>query len=377
MIKILIAGDFVPRRRVAAQIESGDFSCLDEVKPIIQSADYSIVNFESPVVMHEAKPIDKTGPNLCCSEQAMQCVAQAGFTCVTLANNHFRDYGQVGVEDTLEACNKYMVDFVGGGKNLVEAQQILYKTIGDQRFAIINVCEHEWSIATEIDAGSNPLDVITVSRDIKKARNRVDYVLVIIHGGTEHYNLPTPRMKSMYRFFVEQGADVVINHHQHCYSGYEIYQGKPIFYGLGNFCFDNAMTKNQKLWEEGCMVELILSDTVDFRLHPYVQCGENNSSVVLMKDRGVFDKSIQQLNIIIEDDKQLRQSFDQWALKGVSVAKNILTPYSSAILKNLYVRKIIPSFVNKDRLKLLRAHIQCESHRDVLLYGLNYITKQE
>ena len=62
-MKLLIAGDFVPRRRTADQIEKGDFSCLEEVKPILQSVDYAIVNFESPVVMREAKPIAKTGPS--------------------------------------------------------------------------------------------------------------------------------------------------------------------------------------------------------------------------------------------------------------------------------------------------------------------------
>ena len=42
-------------------------------------------------------------------------------------------------------------------------------------------------------------------------------------------------MKETYRFFVDCGADAVINHHQHCYSGYEYYKDKFICYGLGNF----------------------------------------------------------------------------------------------------------------------------------------------
>jgi poly-gamma-glutamate synthesis protein (capsule biosynthesis protein) len=47
-------------------------------------------------------------------------------------------------------------------------------------------------------------------------------------------------MVETYRFFIEAGADAVVNHHQHCICGYEVYKGKPIFYGLGNFCFDWA-----------------------------------------------------------------------------------------------------------------------------------------
>ncbi len=376
-MKVLIAGDFVPRRRTAAQIERGNFSCLEEVKSIIQSVDYAIVNFESPVVMREAKPIKKTGPSLRCTEKAMDCVVQAGFNCVTLANNHFRDYGQIGVEDTLTACDKYGVDYVGGGKNLLEAQQMLYKEIGGQRLAIINVCEHEWSITTTAYGGSNPLDIISVCRNIKEAKSKADYVLVIVHGGTEHYNLPTPRMKDSYRFFVEQGADAVVNHHQHCYSGYEVYMGKPIFYGLGNFCFDKPKPVNDALWEDGFIVELEFADKIGYALLPYSQCTEDNPSVVIKEDTAGFDKQLKELNVIIKDDNLLLQHFEKHSKKGAANAKDILAPYSSNFTIKLYSKGILPSFVTESRLRRLLAHTQCEAHRDILLNGLNHNLKNE
>ena len=40
------------------------------------------------------------------------------------------------------------------------------------------------------------------------------------------------------------GADAVVNHHQHCYSGYEVYKDKPVFYGLGNLLFDHASKRS-------------------------------------------------------------------------------------------------------------------------------------
>lgn len=52
-----------------------------------------------------------------------------------------------------------------------------------------------------------------------------------MHGGHEHYQLPSLRMQETYRFFIDAGADVVVNHHQHCFSGYEIYNNKYIFMG--------------------------------------------------------------------------------------------------------------------------------------------------
>ncbi|MBQ8935725.1 MAG: CapA family protein, partial [Oscillospiraceae bacterium] len=129
------------------------------------------------------------------------------------------DYGQVGVEDTIN-CLAGKIYCVGGGKTLAEARAILYKQIGGKAVAIINFCENEWSIARKDRGGSNPMNVITNFNDIRTAREESDLVVVIVHGGVEHYSLPTPRMKELYRFYIDAGADVVINHHQHCFSGW-------------------------------------------------------------------------------------------------------------------------------------------------------------
>ena len=157
--------------------------------------------------------------------------------------------------DTLMYLNDKQADFVGGGNSLRQASETLYKSIDGHTLAVINCCEHEFSIATETSSGANPLNPIQQYYKIQEARKNADYVLVIVHGGHEHYQLPSPRMKETYRFFVDAGADAVVNHHQHCYSGYEVYNGKPIFYGIGNFLFDREGVRNS-IWNEGDMVLL-------------------------------------------------------------------------------------------------------------------------
>ena len=147
-MKILIAGDFCPMERVASLLDSGNYApVFDDVKNVIFSAYYSVVNFECPVVPENAKPIVKLGPNLKCTEKGLEAVKWAGFDCVTLANNHFYDFGDEGVTCTIEACKKIGIDYVGGGKNIKEASEILYKTIEKRSLAIVNCCEHEFSIA--------------------------------------------------------------------------------------------------------------------------------------------------------------------------------------------------------------------------------------
>lgn len=360
---ILIAGDFCPQYRVAEKFEMGDYdSVLGEVKSIISDADYSIVNFECPVTIGGEKPIEKCGPSLKCSEKGIEAVKWVGFDCVTLSNNHFLDYGKEGVERTIEACERYGIDTVGGGRNLQEASKIFYKEVEGKTLAVINCCEHEFSIATKETAGSNPLNPIQQFYAIKEARTQADFVLVVVHGGNEYYQLPSPRMKETYRFFIDAGADAVVNHHQHCYSGYEYYNDKPIVYGLGNFCFD-VNGNNNKSWTAGYMVEIDLGDRILLKLIPYNQCGEMAAIRLMCSDEHKeFMESITRLNQIIIDDRKLSVEYDVFLKNTHSNIELLFSPYSTRIGRALCLRKILPSFMNKFKKREYLGFLQCESH---------------
>ena len=375
-MKILIAGDFCPQKRVAELFDRGEYkTVLDDVKQTISDADYSIVNFECPVADDATTAIRKQGPSLRCSEKGVEAVKWVGFDCVTLANNHFLDQGAKGVDNTLAACQKYAIDTVGGGRDLKEAANILYKDIEGKKLAIINCCEHEFSIATESSPGSNPLNPIQQYYAIQEARSKADYVLVIVHGGHEHYQLPSPRIQETYRFFVDAGADAVVNHHQHCFSGYEVYSGKPIFYGLGNFCFDGNRS-GKEIWHEGYMVQLELKSNEKpiYYLIPYKQCGEN-PSIILMKEeeRKAFEKEIQEINSVIGDDVKLKAEFDKYVNIKYASFSSILSPYNTRFCIGLVRRGYLPNFISKRKSLMMFNRISCESHRDILLRVLNKI----
>ena len=78
-MKILVAGDFLPKHRIQESIDAQDYSFMNDIRPIIKSADYSIVNLEAPVVESPAKPIEKCGPNLKCTSKAVKALKYAGF----------------------------------------------------------------------------------------------------------------------------------------------------------------------------------------------------------------------------------------------------------------------------------------------------------
>ncbi len=98
-MRVLIAGDFCPQYRLAELFNKDDYqSVLGDVKDVIEGADYSLVNFECPIADENDNPIRKVGPNLRCTVNGLKAVKWAGFHGVTLANNHFNDFGSVGIK---------------------------------------------------------------------------------------------------------------------------------------------------------------------------------------------------------------------------------------------------------------------------------------
>lgn len=378
MISVLIAADYCPMDRVAKLVEKGDYeSIFGEVKPIIENCDYSIVNFECPVRTSQGGDIKKAGPSLKCSAKSVEALQYAGFNCATLANNHFYDQGEEGVHDTIDALSKAGISHVGGGYNLQDAGKILYQKVKDKTIAIINFCEHEWSIATETTGGSNPLNPIRQYYDIIEAKKNANYVIVIVHGGIEHFQYPSPRMVETYRFFVDAGADAIINHHQHCFSGGEVYHGKPIFYGLGNFCFD-WQSRRTKLWDEGYMVRLTLDEGhVDTELIPYSQNDEMPGVHIYKGDKKKeLVAKFREIAYVISQNSELIKLYDELKERTCRKYSIYLTPYSNRLLLALYMRHLLPLKMSRKRLRELLNMINCESHRDRLINMLNfYINK--
>ena len=368
-MRILVAGDYCPRDRVARKIQSGDTAdMLASIKETIAAVDYAIVNFECAIVEGSAKPIDKCGPNLKCQPEAVNVLKDAGFHCLTLANNHFRDFGDEGVLTSLRYFKVNDLDYVGGGEDIAAAESVLYKKIDDEVLAIINVCENEFSIASTKRAGSAPLDTVKVYHRIVEARKQADYVLVIVHGGHEHFQLPSPRMKELYRFFVEVGADAVVNHHQHCYSGYEDFMGKPIVYGLGNFLFDHPQ-KRSGIWNEGYLAVIEFSAKgVSFNPVPYNQ--SDDEAVVRLMDGNEkiqFNQTISRLNSIIIDSEKLNQEMRAFLANKHRSVLGVFTPYMNEYVRAAASRHWLPYCLPKRKVLSMFNYISCEAQRDVTL----------
>jgi len=374
MIKILITGDFCPINRIQGLIDTSDYSKIfTDFLTVMKDSDISVTNLECPLI-ENGKKIEKSGPNLKASKNSIEALAYAGFDLVTLANNHIMDYGDEGLFSTIDSCKKSKIDTVGVGINFNEAKKPFYKIVNNSKIAFVNFCENEWSTTTGNHPGANPLNPISNFNQIKEAKLNADYVFVIIHGGHEHYQLPSPRMQETYRFFIDAGADAVIGHHTHCYSGYEMYNEKPIFYSLGNFVFDWPKKRNS-IWNKGYAVQFTIDNgVINFTIHPYTQAEqEQNIGVKLMNgsDKKAFVAEISQLNNQISNSKIIEEKFNNYANNHQRQYYSYLEPYSNRYLVALYNRKLLSSFISKSKKKLLLNVIRCEAHRDILIKILN------
>lgn len=360
-LSVIVAGDFCPNDRVKPLI--GKHSVFANITSFIQESDISIVNLECPVVTEEYKPIRKEGVNLCCSEDSIHEIADAGFSVITMANNHILDYGLDGLRLTEAIAEGNRIKTVGAGETDKEAAETLIIEKKEERVAIINCCEHEYSVLALDSGGANPLNPIQQFYAIQEARKRADYIIVIVHGGIEMYQLPTPRMKELYRFFIDSGADAVINHHQHCYSGYEFYNNRPIFYGIGNFCFDWGIYNDPK-WNEGFLPKLVFKpDGVSVSLHPYIQCKESPDVRFMSKEQGEsFHSKIKIFNSIIDNDVKLKEALNKFMDSSQRDYRFIFEPYSGRILSALYDKGLLPTTLNNKRVLRLLDYLCCESH---------------
>lgn len=365
-ISLFVAGDVVPMGPTIELFKLKQTQTLfGNIMPQI-NCDLNIVNFEAPIASGNVTPIQKSGPAIRTTSETLEVLKEAGFNTITLANNHFRDFGQYGVEQTINCATKLNIGVVGGGKDKVFARKILYFTKEDKTLAVINACEHEFSIASEDYGGSNPLDLIQMQEDIVEAKKNADFIVLILHGGIELYQLPTPRMKRWYHHFIDLGADAIINHHQHCFSGYEIYKEKPIFYGLGNLNFHRFFPQtNVRLWNYGYAVRLIFGNQITFELIPYIQNDEDLT--IKLRDKEKFEEEINQLNEQIQDDYMLNNAFCQYVLSSEKSIKMELWPFKSRILLKLLRRGFFGNLYNGTKLYSVKNKLSCESHYEKIL----------
>lgn len=269
---------------------------------------------------------------------------------------------------------------MGVGDNLKKANIPLVLEKDSIKVGIINFCENEWSIADDKNPGANPVNIIDNYKQISDLKEKVDHIIVIHHGGLELFRYPSPRMKKLFRFYVDIGADIVVNHHTHCISGYEEYLGKPIFYGLGNFIFtwDNM----EAPWYQGLILALtIKKEAVEYHLIPVKQNKiENTLNICYGEERDRIINEINQINEIICIDAELENKYKLY-INNNHKRLRMFSPIhfvKPALLRRMLFKLNFDKLVSYEKFYLsFLNNLRCESHYNVLIKLIEQEVKNE
>ncbi|MDO8572074.1 MAG: CapA family protein, partial [bacterium] len=179
----------------------------------------------------------------------------AGFTIVSLANNHSKNFGEKGLIDTFSYLKNSGIAYVGAGHEK-EAYAPVYLEKKGIRFAFLAYNDHDVVPSSYRASGKRIgtafMDVKRMVVGVQEAKKNADIVVVSMHSGTEYVVKPNKSQVSFARAAVDAGADLVIGHHPHVVQSMEIYKGKYIFYSLGNFVFDQMWSQDTR---EGLVVK--------------------------------------------------------------------------------------------------------------------------
>lgn len=238
-VRIMAVGDIMLGRMVSDRIlhESPEWLFAD-VSSLLQKADIVFGNLEAPIsrapdAFTAEEKIVLKAPMI-----AAEALAISNFKVLNLANNHILDCGPEGLKDTMNSLFRHQISHVGAGFNLDEARKPLVLEPNGIRISFLSYCSS--FNATVNKAGTPPLNIPEIKKDIHKQRSNSDIIIVSLHHGVEYSNYPLPAFMKLGRAVIDAGADVILGHHPHVLQGIEDYRGKLIAYSLGNFVFDLA-----------------------------------------------------------------------------------------------------------------------------------------
>lgn len=227
---LLFAGDVMLGRSVMGQtIDSGNyFYPFEKVAGYTRDADITFVNLENPII--ENCPRTDSGFKFCTTPEIAKGLKDAGVDIVTLANNHSGNYGETGLAETKKYLDEMEIKWVDG-TNLVVLEK------NGIKFGFLGF-NYIYRNLTQSD-----LDLV------KESDSKVNVLIVSPHWGDEYHANANNFQKETAAKFIENEADIIIGHHPHWVQNYEEVDGKPVYYSLGNFVFDQPWSEETKKGE--------------------------------------------------------------------------------------------------------------------------------
>ena len=267
---IAVTGDVMFGRKMPAVLDSGE-SPFRHVENVTKNADILLVNFENPVTT-SSNSVKGDVPLKADPKYTYLLAGANDVVIASQANNHALDYGETGLNDSIKNLKDAGIYVMGAGMNSDEATKPITIESGDRKVTVLNYMDADnfaeyrgvMDPATANSSGYSAYDTELAQKQVNEAReNGSSIIIAYMHYGNEYSRSPNDNQIKISHELINDGADIVIGSHTHVTQGVEMYNGKPIFYNLGNFIFDqsNPATHvsyflNFNLLEDNCTVTL-------------------------------------------------------------------------------------------------------------------------
>ena len=303
---IVFTGDVELSEYVQSAYNAGGINSVvsDEILSLLNDATFTMINNEFCFSERGEKAPDKQY-TFRVNPGYVSILNELGVDIAGLANNHVLDFGHDALTDTFTTLEGAKIDYTGAGNSLEEASKLIIKTDAAGRTYGFLAASHVIPVASWNVLNSQPgefcfYDETDLINAITQADSQVDYLFVMVHWGTEHTTELTEYQPNQGHKMIDAGADAVIGMHSHCLQPVEMYNGKPIFYSLGNFIFNQNIKSGG-----GGAVEFAIdeNDNVSYRIIPITASGactsedaagysyvESISSNVAVDENGVISE---------------------------------------------------------------------------------------
>lgn len=223
----------------------------EKIGPFLADADITHVSNE--VSFKDGCAYSTT--RFCSPPEMIEALKASGVDLVELTGNHNNDVGSQYNTETINLYHSLGWKTVGGGLNAAEAAKPYIADMKGSQVAFLayNYADgpNSGAIATASSAGANAFDFAKIEADVATAKQQADFVIVDVQfwecyaypdGYVEfpECDVPIGQQESVFKQIADLGADMVIGSSAHQPQTYEIYGGKPIYYGLGNLYFDQT-----------------------------------------------------------------------------------------------------------------------------------------
>jgi len=301
-IKMLFFGDMMLDRHVGENIKANGLDYLFEKIATstseINLEEYNLVstNLEGAVTNEGKHYYPQMSYDFAFHPDLINQLKDYNFSFLNIANNHLLDQGDQGVIETRKNLDKLDFDYSGCRDGKVDECSVKIVDVSGRKISMIGL-----SIVY------SKLDEEKLKKFIKELKEKTDLIIVNIHWGIEYEHQFNSIQQNLAHIMIDNGADIIIGHHPHVVQGIEIYNGKPIFYSLGNFIFDQYFSSDT---QEGLAVGIdVQNDKQSYFLFPFKA---KHSQVELIKDKERYDfykKFISWSSLEPNLEKQISEGF--------------------------------------------------------------------